>query len=187
VRGYDLETGATLWECGGLSGNVVASPVAADGIVYVANSYDGQAMLAIRLDAAKGDVTGTDAVAWSLSRNTPYVPSPLLYEGRIFFVKHLQSFLSAADARTGKILFGPARLPVSQMIFASPVGAAGRVYVVGRGGVTTVLESSDRFEVLAVNRLDDTFSASPALAGDELYLRGERYLYSLSMAASGGS
>ena len=180
VRGYDLKTGRLLWQCGGLSRNVVASPVAAGGYVYVANSYDAQVMMAIRLEVAKGDITGTDAVAWTLHRHTPYVPSPLLYEGQLFFVKHLQSFLSAVDAKTGKVLFGPARLPVPQMIFASPVGAADRIYVAGRGGVTTVLKRSNRFEVLAVNRLEDSFSASPAVAGDALYLRGERYLYRLS-------
>ena len=78
VRGYDLADGRLIWECGGLSGNVVATPVAADGIVHVANSYETRAMLAIRLDAARGDITGTDAVAWTRDRDTPYVPSPLL-------------------------------------------------------------------------------------------------------------
>jgi len=180
TRSYDLKTGKVLWQSGGLSRNVVASPVAGGGYVYVANSYDGQAMLAIRLEAAKGEITGTDAVAWTLGRHTPYVPSPLLYEGQLFFVKHLQGFLSAVAAKTGKVQFGPARLPVPQMIFASPVGAADRVYVVGRNGVTTVVKRSNRFEVLAVNRLNDSFSASPAIAGDALYLRGEDHLYCLA-------
>lgn len=180
VRGYDLESGKVIWQCGGLSRNVVASPVAAAGFVYVANSYDDRALLAIRLDKAKGDITGTDAVAWTLKRHTPYVPTPLLYGGRLYFVKHLQGFLSAVDAETGAPLFGPSRLPVSGMIFASPVGAAGRVYVVDRNGITTVLEASNRFKVLAVNRLNDSFSASPAMAEDELYLRGEGHLYCLS-------
>jgi outer membrane protein assembly factor BamB len=57
VRGYDLADGKQIWECAGLSRNVVASPVAADGLVFVANSYDWQAMLAIRLDGARGDIT----------------------------------------------------------------------------------------------------------------------------------
>src|SRR5262249_37493045 len=84
LRGYDLATGAVLWECGGLSSNVVASPVAADGVVYAGSSYDTRALMAVRLDGAKGDVTGTDRVVWFRRRGTPYVPSPLLYGDSLY-------------------------------------------------------------------------------------------------------
>jgi outer membrane protein assembly factor BamB len=180
VRGYDLADGDVLWECGGLSGNVVASPVAADGLVYVANSYDTRAMLAIRLASAKGDVTGTNAVAWTLDRHTPYVPSPLLYDDTLCFLKHYQGFLSCLEARTGEFLFGPERLQGIRNVYASPVGAAERIYIVDRNGATAVVRRGAPFELLAVNQLDDSFSASPAVVGDELLLRGERYLYSLA-------
>jgi hypothetical protein len=65
-------------------------------------------------------------------------------------------------------------------VFASPVGAAGRIYVVSRDGVTAVLRNGPEFELLARNELDDSFSASPAIAGDALYLRGERRLYCIA-------
>ncbi len=182
VRSYDLGSGALIWECAGLSRNVVASPVAADGIVYVSNSYDWQVMLAIRLQGARGDITGTDAVLWSRDRHTPYVPSPLLYDGMLFFLKHNQGILTNLDARTGTPHYGPVRLPGVQGVFASPVGAAGRVYVAGRNGATAVIRRGEKFEVLAVNELDDSFSASPAIAGDELFLRGDRHLYCIAEA-----
>src|SRR5205085_11632016 len=86
VRGYDLDTGKVLWECGGLSSNVVASPVAGDGMLFAGSSYETQAMLAIRLEGATGDVTGTRQVAWTRSRGTPYVPSPLLYGDALYFL-----------------------------------------------------------------------------------------------------
>lgn len=69
---------------------------------------------------------------------------------------------------------------MKDFIFASPVGAAGRVYVAGRDGVTVVLSHDAENRTLAVNHLGDSFSASPALADRELYLRGERFLYCLS-------
>jgi outer membrane protein assembly factor BamB len=65
LRGYDLASGTLLWECAGLSSNIVASPVAANGVIYAGSSYDTRAMLAIRLDGAKGDITGTKQVAWT--------------------------------------------------------------------------------------------------------------------------
>lgn len=180
VRAYDLATGEVVWECSGLSRNVVASPVAAGGFVYVANSYDWQAMLAIRLAGAKGDITDTDAVAWTRDRDTPYVPSPLLYDDMLFFLKHNQGFLTNLNAKTGKPLFGPQRLGGIGNVFASPVGAAGRVYIVDRNGTAVVVKRGAEFELLARNRLEDSFSASPAVVGNELYLRGERSLYCIA-------
>ena len=64
VRGYDLKTGAVIWEAGGLPGNIVASPVGADGMVFAAGSYEKQTLLAIRLTGAKGELTGTQQIAW---------------------------------------------------------------------------------------------------------------------------
>ena len=62
------------------------------------------------------------------------------------------------------------------------MGAAGRIYITGRDGSTVVLRHDRENGPLAVNQLDDSFSASPALAGRELYLRGERFLYCLAEA-----
>ena len=185
IRSYDLSTGKELWQCGGLSRNVVASPVAGHGLVVAANSYDWQAMLAIRLEGAQGDVTDSDQVAWSLNRLTPYVPSPLLVGKRLYFLRHLQGILSCVDLETGEASHGPWRLPVVRMVFASPVAAAGRIYITSREGITLVFDHSQEedMRLIAVNRLDDTFSASPALVGEQLILRGERFLYSLKAAS----
>jgi len=60
------------------------------------------------------------------------------------------------------------------------VAAAGRIYVTGRDGTTVVLQHDRENRTLAVNRLDDVFSASAALVENELYLRGERFLYCLA-------
>jgi outer membrane protein assembly factor BamB len=164
---------------------VVASPVAGHGLVVAANSYDWQAMLAIRLEGAQGDVTDSDQVAWSLNRLTPYVPSPLLVGKRLYFLRHLQGILSCVDLETGEVSHGPWRLPVVRMVFASPVAAAGRIYITSREGITLVFDhpQEEDMRLIAVNRLDDTFSASPALVGEQLILRGERFLYSLKAAS----
>lgn len=183
VRGYDLATGEVIWECGGLSHNVVASPVAGDGMVFAGSSYEKRALLAIRLDGARGDVTGTDRVAWVRDRGTPYVPSPLLYGGALWFLSHYQGILTRVEAKTGAERPGSFRLPGIGNVYASPVAAAGRVYVTGLDGATAVLSAGDSPELLALNRLDDRFSASAAVAGRELFLRGERHLYSLAAPA----
>jgi outer membrane protein assembly factor BamB len=181
IRGYDLATGAVLWECGGLSSNIVASPVAANGVVYAGSSYDTRALLAIRLDGAKGDITGTNQVLWTRHRGTPYVPSPLLYGDSLYTLQHYQGIVCRLDLKTGENQGGPFRLAAISSVYASPVGAGGRVYVTSRDGVTQVFSHGDKIpKMLAVNALDDTFSASAALVGRELLLRGERYLYCIA-------
>ena len=121
VRAYDLETGDTIWKCGGLSSNVVASPVAASGLVVVGSSYDTRAMFAIRLNGAGGDITGSKNVLWQKTQRTPYVPSPLLHEGKVYFLRHYQGILSRVDVQTGAEPVGPFRLGVLRDIYASPV------------------------------------------------------------------
>jgi outer membrane protein assembly factor BamB len=176
IRSYDLETGQLLWECAGLTPNSIPSPVAGDGIVYLTSGFRGNALLAIRLGRT-GDLTGSDAIVWSHNRSTPYVPSPLLYQGRIYFFASNSGILSCYDAKTGKPLIDAARVPALQGVYASPVGAAGRVYLVGRNGATMVIKSADTLEVLATNQLAEKIDASPAVAGSELFLRGQESLY----------
>ena len=179
VRSYDLKDGSEIWECGGLSANIVASPVAADGMVFAGSSYEIRAMLAIRLKGAQGDLTGTDQVVWTRIRSTPYVPSPLLYQGSLYYLRHYQGILTRLDARTGAEKNGPFRLGPIRDIYASPVAADGRLYFSDLDGTTLVISTDETPEVLAINRLDDSFSASPCLIGNEIILRGNRRLYCL--------
>lgn len=180
VRGYDLATGKVIWECGGLSSNVVASPVSANDMVYVGSSYDKRALLAIRLDGSTGDITETKQIAWNRFRGTPYVPSPLLYGESLYFLTHYQGVLTRLHGPTGEDRPGAFRLPGITDIYASPVGAADRVYVTDRDGTTIVISHGDIPRVLALNRLDDQFSASAAIVGSEIFLRGAKSLYCIA-------
>jgi outer membrane protein assembly factor BamB len=179
VRGYDLDTGKVIWECGGLSSNIVASPVSGDGMVFVGSSYDKRALLAIRLDGAAGDITGTDRIAWNRFRGTPYVPSPLLYDGALYFLTHYQGILSRVDARTGEERPGPFRLTGIKDVYSSPVAAAGRIYVTDLDGTTVVVSSGEVPRLIALNYLSEPISASAAIAGRQLFLRGDKHLYCL--------
>jgi outer membrane protein assembly factor BamB len=186
LRSYDLASGKEIWQSGGLSGNVVASPVAGGGMVFAGSSYEIRSFLAIRLEGAQGDITGTDQVVWSRHRGTPYVPSPLLYEGSLYFLRHYQGILTRLEARTGADQPGALRLRGVRNIYSSPVAAAGRVYITDMDGNTLVMSHGERPETLALNHLDDRFSASAALVGDDLFLRGERFLYCLAAGMTSG-
>jgi outer membrane protein assembly factor BamB len=179
LQSYDLETGNVVWHSKGLTMNPIPSPVGEEGMVIATSGYRGNNLKAIRLADAKGDLDATSAIVWSLDRDTPYVPSPLLYDGFLYLLKTNSAILSVFDAKTGKPHYQLQRLGDLREVYASPVGAAGRVYLTGRDGTTLVIRNGGTFEVLARNVLNDGFDASMALVDNEIYLRGYRYLYSI--------
>lgn len=176
VRSYDLATGDVIWECGGQASNPIPSPVVLGETVYCMTGYRGFAVYAIPLDA-KGDITGTDKIAWNRKDAAPYVSSPVLYEGRLWFTKSREAIVSSLDAKTGEPVIERERLPGIRSLYASPVAAAGRIYFSGREGTTVVLENSSKLEVLATNEIGEGIDASPALVGKQLFLRGTQHLY----------
>jgi outer membrane protein assembly factor BamB len=180
LRSYDLETGKVVWESAGLTMNPIPSPVYSDGMMIATSGFRGNNLKAVRIADAKGDITGTPAIAWELNRDTPYVPSPLLYDDIVYILKTNNGVLSAFDAKTGKPHYQLQRLDTVPNIFSSPVAAQGRVYVPGREGNTLVFRHGPTFEVLATNKLDDGFDASIALVDKEIYLRGYQYLYCIA-------
>jgi hypothetical protein len=98
--------------------------------------------------------------------------------GRLCFV----AGLDCGRLRSRAACTGLAGAPqgVANEIFASPVGAQGRVYVTGRDGISLVIRNAPTFEVLAKNTLDDGFDASPALVDNEIYMRGYKSLYCIA-------
>ncbi len=179
IRAYALKTGEVIWQTSGLPHNVVASPVYYDGIFYAGASYEKRAMFAIRIKGAKGNLIGSKNILWTRRAATPYVPSPLLMPDQtLYFFHHYQGFLSKVEGLTGRDL-GPFRLGKMGNFYASPVAAKNRIYLNDRSGKTLVIEHNKNPKVLSLNELDDSFSASPAISGSNLILRGEKFLYCL--------
>jgi outer membrane protein assembly factor BamB len=176
VISYDLATGKVVWETEGLTPNSIPSAVTAAGVVYATSGYQGSKLLAIRL-GGMGDITGTDSVLWRLDRDTPYVPSPLLSGDRLYFFKSNNAILTCLDAKTGKAHYSAQRVEGLQQVYASPVAAGGYVYLVGRNGTTVVIRDSDKLDIVATNVLEDPTDASPAVVGNQLFLRSRQNLY----------
>ena len=180
TRAYDLDNGEEIWSLAGMTVNTIPSPNYRDGIVYLISGFRGSMLQAVELARAKGDVEGTEALLWSYDRDTPYVPSALLYGDQLYFLKGLNNILTSLSAVDGSVVFNQVRIEELKNIWASPVGAAGRVYIVSREGDAVVLEHGKEYKVLASNSLDDRFDATPAIVDDEIYLRGKTYLYCIA-------
>jgi outer membrane protein assembly factor BamB len=179
VRSYDLGSGELIWECGGLGSNPIASPVAIGELAIAMSGHDDPAAIAVPL-SAKGDVTDSDEIAWKIEGSTSYVSSPLLYDDTLYFTKSRNAILSAVNAKTGESIIDQKRLPDIDTLYASPVGADGRIYFSSREGATVVIEHGGELEILATNQLDEAIDASPAIVGKDLILRGETHLFCIT-------
>ena len=179
VRSYDPETGKVLWETAGLGSNAIPVPVHQNGIVYVMSGHRDPKLMAIKL-GKQGDLTGSDAIAWSHTRGVPYTASPVLYDNKLYVVTD-NGMISAFNAATGEPYYAQTRLPKAYNLKSSPVGANGKLYLAMEDGDVLVLKMGEKFEVIATNHLtDQIFIASPIIAAGELYLRGQNTLFCIS-------
>lgn len=188
VRSYDLQ-GRLLWWLEGMSGITIATPFAADGLLYVTSGYVGSPLkpiYAIRA-GAEGDISlprdqrSNRFIAWCDWRNAPYNPSTLLYQGRLY-VLYDRGLLGCYRAADGTPLYERERIPGGGGFTASPWAYGGRVFCLNEDGTTSVFRAGDRFESLHTNSLaeDDMAMATPAIAGDRLLLRTAARLYCIA-------
>ena len=175
VRSYDLGTGELVWKCGGHTASAIPMPAVGHGLVFTASGWKKDALQAIAL-GKRGDLTNSKSVVWSLHRGVPYVPCPMLWGEEIYLLDD-QSFFSCLRAVDGKPYYLKHRLPGNLNFSASPVGAADKIYLLSEEGTTIVLERGSNIKVIAINKLNETFYASPAIVDDAIYLRGNKHLF----------
>jgi outer membrane protein assembly factor BamB len=179
VRSYSLKDGKLLWECGGQVTNPIPCPVRVGDQVICMTGYRGNAIYCMALDA-QGDIRDSDKVLWHREDAAPYVSSPTLYRGRLYFTKSRDGIMSSVDAGTGEVVIPQQRMSGIRDIYASPVAAAERIYFTSREGTTLVVKHSDIYEELSVNALGEPVDASPAISGDEIFIRGSEHLYCIA-------
>ena len=179
VRSYDFDTGDIIWSCSGLTRNVIPNPKVADGILYVTSGYRGNALMAIDLARAKGDISGSDVILWSYNQDTPYTPDDLLMGGRLYFLRANNGELTCLDAKNGEVKYSKVRLEGINNLYSSPSGVDNRIYIVSEN-ICLVIKAGDTYEVLSSNKLEDDFHASPVIVGNNLILRGFNSLYCFS-------
>jgi len=179
ARGYDLTTGEELWHCAGQTERPCASAVAADGVAYIGSGFRGSFLGAFDL-SGRGDLAGGPHVVWTYKKDTPDVASPLLSGDRLYFYKEKTGLLTCLNARTGEVHYATSRIPGMSRTYASPVAAGGYVYLTDRSGTIVVIEDAPVLKVVATNDMGEGVDATPAFAGNDLFIRGERHLFCVS-------
>lgn len=180
---HSLKDGKELWRLGDLNPKtkynfafrIISTPVAGKDLLIVPTARN-TVVVALKPGAEGMIRAGDPAEAWRKTVGSPDVPSPFIHEGLVYLCRE-NGVLSCLDAYTGKELYQE-RLHEARYR-ASPVYADGKILCSARDGTFTVLKPGRKAEVLAVNSLDDAFTASPAIAHGRIYLRGFGNLYAI--------
>jgi outer membrane protein assembly factor BamB len=178
--GYDPRTGDELWRVEYNDWSSAPRPLYENGLAYIVTGLRTKEMWAVKANG-RGNITDTH-VAWKLSTHIGKYASPLLVDGLIYTPAE-ESFVTCLEAATGKVVWTER---IGGKYAASPIYADGRLYFFSQDGTTTVLKPGRALEVLATNKLDAGFMASPAADGKALYLRTRTHLYRVEAAASVG-
>ena len=173
---YAPEDGSAIWKImhGGM--NAAARPQFGNGLVYI-NAGDGRNSLVAVDPKGKGDITKTN-IRWRIGRMTPKRPSQILVGDRYYMVEDA-GVVSCVDAKTGDFLWNGR---IEGSYWASPLYADGHLYAFSQQGDVVVMEAGDEFKVVATNKLESGFNASPAVAGRSLILRTEKHVYRIAHA-----
>ncbi len=175
---YDLETGEELWKVLAPGWSVVPQPALGHGMVFYNHDYDHPELIAAKL-GGKGDVTEANIV-WRIKRGAPSTPSPLLVGDELYFVSD-NGIATCVDAKTGQVHWAE-RLGGDYS--ASPVFANDSVLFLSEAGVATWIQPGKEYQQVVQNELPGRTFATPAFAGDAMYLRTDEFLYKIAEPAT---
>lgn len=168
---YDPKTGDPIWTVrhGGM--NAAARPLFGNGLVYI-NSADGPNPLVAVKPEGHGDISQN--IVWKTAKQVPKRSSQILV-GDMLFMMNDSGVASCLDAKTGTEIWSK-RLPGGQY-WSSPLLADGLIYCWSQEGFVPVFKAAREFELVAENKFDEGFTASPAVAGNSLIVRSKSHLY----------
>jgi outer membrane protein assembly factor BamB len=174
IIAYDPASGRELWKVEGLASNAIHVPLYADGIVYLTAGYPEKVLKALELQTGGKP----PRVAWTYNKSIAYVPSNLLYDGRVYLTND-QGVLTCLDAKTGALIYEGGRPPAQGFFMASLVAVGDKILMINRDGDGGFVKAGPKHEVLSENTVDEPVYATPAIVGDRIYVRGERHLFAI--------
>lgn len=187
TRAYDPD-GNVLWELTGMSTIDIPTPFAAHGLLFINSGYVADALRPVYAikPGAKGDITlkegetSNASIAWSHPTLGSYNPSSLVY-GDLYYTLHDRGFITANDARTGKEVYPRQRISAEASGFSSsPWAYNGKVFALSEDGDTFVIQAGAEFKLLGKNSLNERALATPAVAGNSLFIRTASSLFRIA-------
>ncbi len=163
VAGYDVQTGAELWQIKCMMGEVGPSVGFSEGIVIAANEY--AVMVAI-------DVK-TKEIIWENDEYLPEAASILAHNGMVI-VATSYGVMACYDLKTGEMYW---EHDVGKTLYSSPIFADGKLFMMDNDGVMRIYEFAKEMKLISENKLGEKAGTTPAFADGKIYIRGDKNLY----------
>ena len=181
---HDSADGRVLWSCGNFNPDAnklwpaISSPVIVGDTIVIAYGRNDRGiprLHGIRL-AGSGDVTETNHV-WKRDDVGTFVPSPVVYKGRVILVRD-RGEVDCIDPATGKTIWSGAFPKNRANFYASPLIAGDKLYAPREDGTVFVASvANDKFTVLSENDMAESVIGSPVPASNRIFIRGEKHLF----------
>ncbi|PYP83129.1 MAG: pyrrolo-quinoline quinone [Blastocatellia bacterium AA13] len=185
VRAYDPLTGKELWKLSGNPEVTATTPIAANDLIFICNSYrPNQPIYAIK-PGASGDIslkdgkTANEFVAWSFQRGGTYMPTPLVY-GDYLYTCANHGVMAVYNAKTGERLYQQRIGDKGGAYSASPIAADGKIYLSSEDGDIFVVKAGPTYELLADNAMGEVMMATPAISDGMIFVRGQNTLFCIA-------
>jgi outer membrane protein assembly factor BamB len=181
ARAYDPATGKELWRLADDAKVKIPTPFASDGLIVLSGGFRGRPMLAVRpggsgdISLAEGKTSGPH-VAWQSEPGGPYMCTPVAYDGLLYSVTDT-GILQVLDLKTGERLH---RERTDATHAASPVASDGHLYMATEDGEVLVYKAGRDPELLARNAMGEPCLATPAIAGQTLFVRTAGHLFAIA-------
>ena len=184
IRAYDPRTGKELWRLGRSSKITAPTPLVSDDLIVVASGRGPERPIFVVRPNARGDITladgktASETIAWSRTGRGSYMPTPLVYQGRLYVLANNGTF-DAYNLKTGEEIYRQ-RLPaIGSGYSASPVAADGKIYLTNEDGEIVVVAAGDKFTHIATNSMGELLMATPALSEGVMYVRSAQSLFAV--------
>jgi len=184
IRGLDPATGRELWRLGRSSKITAPTPVFDGDLIVVASGRGPERPINVVKAGATGDITPPEGemssaqLVWSKRGRGSYMPTPLIYQGYLYVLGN-QGVFDCYELATGREVYRE-RIPHTGSGFsASPVAADGRIYLSSEDGDIFVVRAGPEFELLGTNPMGELLMATPAFAGDTMFVRGVEHLFAI--------
>src|SRR5215469_8787164 len=184
VRGYEPATGKELWRLSGNPEVTATTPIAAQGLIFICNSYSpNQPIYAIKAGAngdisLKKDETSNQYVAWSMQRGGTYMPTPIVY-GEYLYTCANHGIIACYNFKTGERLYQQRIGENTGSYSASPVAANGKIYLSSEDGDIFVVKAGPKYELIATNPMGEVLMATPAISDGMIFVRGQHSVFAI--------
>jgi len=174
--GLEPGSGKELWRCHSVDDYVCPAVVVHGDVVFISS---GRRPVTVAIRCGGRGAVSKKHVLWELNK-PPSVPTPLYYDGHLYWADGRRGSAVCIDAATGQVVYEK-RLSGLGKSYGSMVRAGDVLVAFTREEGAVVLAARPEFEELARNDLGDTstFNGTPALDGGQLFVRSDRFLYCL--------